>query len=120
MLGKQTSTLQAVSDLCIWQAASSVWRSLLNMGSDLGFVLLFAIAEEAAEEILGKLVETEAWLTLGMEKAQREMDISQQNTVMPTLSVHAGSLLPVFAAHPTCLVSLPHTEGHTRFKGSPF
>lgn len=46
-----------------------MWRSLLNKGSDLGFVLLYAIAEAAAEEILGKLVETEACLTLGKEKA---------------------------------------------------
>lgn len=65
MLDKQTNTLQAVSDLCLWQAVSSV----LNKGSDLGFVLLFAIGDVSAEEILGKLVETEAWLTLGTEKA---------------------------------------------------
>lgn len=68
MLGKQTNTPQAVSDLSIWQAVSSMWRSLLNKGSDLGFFLLFAIAEAAAEEILGKLVETDAWLILGTEK----------------------------------------------------
>lgn len=68
MLGKQTNTLQAVSDLCIWQAVPSVCRSLLNKGSDLGFVLLFAIAEAAAEEIPGRLVETGTWLRLGTEK----------------------------------------------------
>ena len=69
MLDKQTDTLQAVSDLCIWQAVSPVWRSLLNKSPDLGFVLLFAIAGATAEEILGKLMETEAWVTLGMAKA---------------------------------------------------
>lgn len=117
MLGKQINTLQAVSDLCIWQAVSSVWRSLLNKGSDLSFVLLFAIAEAAAEEILGKLVKTEAWLTLGREKARREMDISQQNTqyAHPHCSC---SLLPALTAFSTCPVSLSHTGG--AHKCSPF
>lgn len=68
MLGKQTNTLQAVSGCWIWQAVSPVWRTLRNKGPDLSFVLLFAIAEAATEEILGKLVETEAWLILDMEK----------------------------------------------------
>lgn len=119
MLGKQTNTPQAVSNLSIWQAVSSMWRSLLNKGSDLGFVLLFAIAEAAAEEILGKLVETDAWLTLGTEKARREMDISQQNTHMPTPTAHAGSLLPALTALPTCPVSLPHKEGAHKAQGFP-
>lgn len=69
MLDKQTDTPQAVSDLCTWQAVSPAWISLLNKGSDLGFVLMFAIAGATAEEILGKLMETEAWVTLGMAKA---------------------------------------------------
>ena len=68
MLDKQTNTPQAVSDLCIWQAVTLVWRSLLNKGCDLGFVLLFATAGTTAEEILGNLMEMEAWVTLGMVK----------------------------------------------------
>lgn len=86
MLAKQTDTRQAVSDLCVWQAVSPVWRSLLNKGSDLGFVPLSAIAGVKADEILGKLMGTEAWVTLGTVKARGEMGLMQENTHTLTLT----------------------------------
>jgi len=67
MLDKQANTPQAVSDLCIRQAVSPVWRSLLNKGSDLSYVVLFDTARVIVAEILGKLME--ARVTLGMVKA---------------------------------------------------
>lgn len=118
MLGKQTNTLQAVSDHCILQAVSSVWRSLLNKGSDLSFVLLFAIAEAAAEETLAKVVETEVWLTIGRERARSEMDISQQNTQYAHPHCSCSSL-PALTAFSTCPVSLPHTGGAHKIQVFP-
>lgn len=78
--------------------------------------MLLAIAEAAAEEIL---MEIEAWLTLGTEKAWRVMGFSQQNTHMLILSAHADSLLPALAALPACPVSLPHMDGAHKVQEFP-
>lgn len=117
MLAKQSDTLQAVSDLCVRQAVSPVWRSLLNKGSNLGFVPLFATAGVKADEILGKLMETEAWVTLGTVKARGEMGLIQENTHAPTPTAHIGCLLPALAALPTCPLPLPRTKGAREFPG---
>lgn len=56
-------------------------------------------------------METEAWVTLGMAKAGREMGLIQPNLHVSTLTAHTGCWCRALVVVPTHPLPLPRTKG---------